>query len=134
MYNRLEHTMYWSVTKRSAGRERVAMLNMRQNPQISMDPLQLLAIYEKILLVQSSETRVRWLDILGDIFLPSYKISGTIDGLNQAVCTMMQYQPVRGDSLLRHFERLGDVTDLNQSVLRFKATVWLTPDGHPRTQ
>ncbi|KAJ7921718.1 CHAT domain-containing protein [Mycena leptocephala] len=36
-----------------------------------------------------------------------------------------------GNSLLRRFERLGDLDDLNQSVFRFQAAVALTPDSHP---
>ncbi|KAJ7885436.1 CHAT domain-containing protein [Mycena leptocephala] len=36
-----------------------------------------------------------------------------------------------GNSLFRRFKQLGDLNDLNQSVLRFKAAVALTPDGHP---
>ncbi|KAF8177775.1 CHAT domain-containing protein, partial [Mycena galopus ATCC 62051] len=36
-----------------------------------------------------------------------------------------------GNSFLRRFERLGDLNDLNQSVLRFEAAVAFTPDGHP---
>ncbi|KAJ7128032.1 CHAT domain-containing protein [Mycena epipterygia] len=37
-----------------------------------------------------------------------------------------------GISLRSRFERLGDLDDLNQSVLRFEAAVTLTPDGHPK--
>ncbi|KIJ26628.1 hypothetical protein M422DRAFT_191958, partial [Sphaerobolus stellatus SS14] len=36
-----------------------------------------------------------------------------------------------GNSLLRQFERLGDITDLNQSVLKLQEAVQLAPDGHP---
>jgi hypothetical protein len=36
-----------------------------------------------------------------------------------------------GNSLLTRFERLGDLGDLNKSVLRGEDAVYLTPDGHP---
>ncbi|KAJ7937990.1 CHAT domain-containing protein [Mycena leptocephala] len=36
-----------------------------------------------------------------------------------------------GNSLLRRFERLGDLADLNQSVLSCKTAAKLTLDGHP---
>ncbi|KAF8185227.1 CHAT domain-containing protein [Mycena galopus ATCC 62051] len=36
-----------------------------------------------------------------------------------------------GRSLIGRFERLGDLDDLNQSVLKYAAAIALTPDGHP---
>jgi hypothetical protein len=36
-----------------------------------------------------------------------------------------------GNSLLSRFERLGDLGDMNKSVLMFEHAVQLTPDGHP---
>jgi hypothetical protein len=36
-----------------------------------------------------------------------------------------------GLSLFDRFERLGDLADLNASILNFKDTLRLTPDGHP---
>jgi tetratricopeptide (TPR) repeat protein len=36
-----------------------------------------------------------------------------------------------GNSLFRRFERLGDLGDINKSVLMFQDAVQLTPDGHP---
>ncbi|KAJ7828707.1 CHAT domain-containing protein [Mycena leptocephala] len=36
-----------------------------------------------------------------------------------------------GSSLSRRFERLGDLSDINKSVLMFEDVVQLTPDGHP---
>ena len=36
-----------------------------------------------------------------------------------------------GNSLLHCFERLGDVSDINESVLMKQDAVQLTPDGHP---
>ncbi|KAJ7483226.1 hypothetical protein FB451DRAFT_102346 [Mycena latifolia] len=36
-----------------------------------------------------------------------------------------------GNSLLTRFERLGDLTDLNESVTTLKVAVNLTPEGHP---
>ncbi|KAJ7865821.1 CHAT domain-containing protein [Mycena leptocephala] len=36
-----------------------------------------------------------------------------------------------GNSLLGRFERLGDLSDINKSVLMLEDAVQLTPDGHP---
>ncbi|KAJ7190790.1 CHAT domain-containing protein [Mycena pura] len=36
-----------------------------------------------------------------------------------------------GTSLRRRFNRLGDLDDLNQSVLRYQTALMLTPEGHP---
>jgi hypothetical protein len=36
-----------------------------------------------------------------------------------------------GSSLLCHFERLGDLGDINKSILMFKDAVQLIPDDHP---
>ncbi|KAJ7474977.1 TPR-like protein [Mycena latifolia] len=36
-----------------------------------------------------------------------------------------------GNCLLRRFQRVGDLTDINESVSTFKATVSLTLEGHP---
>jgi hypothetical protein len=36
-----------------------------------------------------------------------------------------------GGSLIRRFERLGDLEDLNRSIQVFEDAVKLTPDSHP---
>jgi hypothetical protein len=36
-----------------------------------------------------------------------------------------------GNSLLTRFERLGELSDLEEAILRHRDTVDLTPDGHP---
>jgi hypothetical protein len=33
--------------------------------------------------------------------------------------------------LFHRFERLGDLSDINKSILMYEDTVRLTPDGHP---
>ncbi|KIJ48883.1 hypothetical protein M422DRAFT_161997 [Sphaerobolus stellatus SS14] len=43
----------------------------------------------------------------------------------------MLYVSNYGNSLLRRFWQLGDMTDLNQSVLKLQEAVQLTPDEHP---
>ncbi|KAJ7743643.1 hypothetical protein B0H16DRAFT_1008648 [Mycena metata] len=108
----------------------------------SMDALQLRVMHERILLCyQSNNNRARLLNILGDILLQSYKGSGTVDVLNQAVCAYNDavqddpghaiYLADLGRSLLHRFERLGSLLDINRSVLMFEEAVQLTPDGHP---
>ncbi|KAJ7466076.1 CHAT domain-containing protein [Mycena latifolia] len=72
-------------------------------------------------------------------------ISGSVAALEAALSlsadehlnTSMQFHPDMpsqlanlGNSLLRRFECLGDLTDINQAVSRHEAAVELTPDGH----
>ncbi|KAJ7110487.1 TPR-like protein [Mycena epipterygia] len=99
-------------------------------------------MHERILLCcQSNDSRARWLNILGDIFLQSYQASATVDDLSQAVCAYNDavrddpksviYLADLGSSLQHRFERLGSLPDINRSVVMRKAAVVLTPDGHP---
>ncbi|KAF8143023.1 CHAT domain-containing protein [Mycena galopus ATCC 62051] len=99
-------------------------------------------MHERILLCyQSNDNRAQLLNILGDIILQSYKESGTVDDLNQAVCAYNDavrddpgsviFLGDLGTSLLRRFERFGSVRDINQSVKILKDAVQFTPDGHP---
>ncbi|KAF7359752.1 hypothetical protein MVEN_00699900 [Mycena venus] len=108
----------------------------------SMNASQLWVMHERILLCyQSNDNRARLLNIIGDILLQSYKGSGTVDDLNQAVYAYNDavrddpghiiYLVDLGTSLLRRFERLGSLLDINQSVVMLKDAVKLTPNGHP---
>ncbi|KAJ7208314.1 TPR-like protein, partial [Mycena pura] len=73
------------------------------------------------------------LNILGDILLQSYKGSGTVDDLNQAICAYNDavrdepghviYVADLGNSLLRRFERLGSLLDIHQSIMILEAAV-----------
>ncbi|KAF8197320.1 CHAT domain-containing protein [Mycena galopus ATCC 62051] len=108
---------------------------------LSMDALQLWVMHERILLgCQSNDIRAQWLNMLGDIILQSYHASQTVDDLNQAVCAYNDavrddpgpiiYLANLGTSLLRRFEWLGIMLDINRSVMTLEAAVALTPDGH----
>ncbi|KAJ7084084.1 CHAT domain-containing protein [Mycena epipterygia] len=99
-------------------------------------------MHERILLCcQSNDSRAQWLNILGDIFLQIYQASATVDDLNQAVCAYndavrddprsVTYLADLGNSLFCRFEQLGDLSDLNKSIMMFEDAVQLTPDGHP---
>ncbi|KAJ7213420.1 TPR-like protein [Mycena pura] len=107
-----------------------------------MDALQLRVMHERILLCNhSNDKRARLLNILGDIFLQSYKGSGTVNDLNQALCAYND--AVRDDpgsaicvtdlgmTFLHRFERFGSLQDVHRSVEMLKDAVQLTPDGHP---
>ncbi|KAJ7199961.1 TPR-like protein [Mycena pura] len=81
--------------------------------------------FARILLCYQSNdnlNRARLLNILGDIILNSYQLSGTVDEVNQAVCAYND--AVRDDPGL---------LDINQSVEMLESAVQLTPDGHPDT-
>ncbi|KAJ6461773.1 CHAT domain-containing protein [Mycena sanguinolenta] len=123
-------------------RELQRMYEDSRKTQFSMNALQLSVMHERILLCyQSNNNRARLLNILGDILFQPDQGSGTVDNLNQAVCAYGDavrddpedfiYLADLGTSLLRCFGQLGDLDDLNQSVLRLEAAVALTPDGHP---
>ncbi|KAJ7193467.1 TPR-like protein [Mycena pura] len=99
-------------------------------------------MHERILLCyQSNDNRARLLNILGDILLNSYQLSGTVDDVNQAVCAYSDavrddpgsviYLADLGTSLQCRFECLGSLLDINQSVEMLESAVQLTPDGHP---
>ncbi|KAJ7208178.1 CHAT domain-containing protein [Mycena pura] len=91
-------------------------------------------MHERILLSwPSNNVRAQLLNILGDILLQSYKRSGTVDDLNQAVCAYNDavrddpgyvfYVADLGNSLLRRFERLGSLLDIHQSIMILEAAV-----------
>ncbi|KAJ6461801.1 CHAT domain-containing protein [Mycena sanguinolenta] len=131
-----------SVKDRGIASELQKMYKDSKKTEFSMDALQLRVIHERILLCcQSNGKRARLLNVLGDIFRSYYQASGAVDGLNQAVCAYSDavrdnpedfvYLADLGTALLRRFERLGDLDNLNQSVLRLEAAVALTPESHP---
>ncbi|KAJ7467583.1 TPR-like protein [Mycena latifolia] len=106
------------------------------------DPLELLVMHERLLLLsQRDETRAACLNVLGHICLKCYIQVGTLDGLNQGVSaytdavrddpTSATYLSDLGQALRCRFERLGKLTDLNESVSKLEAAVSLTPEGHP---
>ncbi|KAF7363171.1 hypothetical protein MVEN_00669600 [Mycena venus] len=108
----------------------------------SMDALQLWVMHERLLLCyQGNDNRARLLNILGDILLKAYQVSGTLNNLNQAVSAYndavrddpgsVTYLVDLGIALSHRFQRLGDLNDLTKSIMMFEATVQLTPDGHP---
>ncbi|KAJ6505610.1 CHAT domain-containing protein [Mycena vulgaris] len=133
-----------SVKGREIGSELQKMYKDSRETEFSMDALQLRVMHERILLCyQSNDKRARLLNILGDVLLQSYKGSGTVDDLNQAVCAYND--AVRDDpgsvinltdlgrSLLHRFERFGSLLDIHRSIEMLEDAVRLTPDGHPES-
>ncbi|KAJ6546219.1 CHAT domain-containing protein [Mycena vulgaris] len=106
------------------------------------DPQELWVMHERILLLPvSNENRGRLLNRLGNICLQQWKVSHTVDDLNQAVCAYDD--AVRdgladanslhelGVALLHRVEQLGDAHDIAKCVQVIQAAVDLTPDSHP---
>ncbi|KAJ7465373.1 TPR-like protein [Mycena galericulata] len=131
-----------SVKNQGIGSELEKMYEDSRETPLSMDTLRLRVMHERILLsCQSNANRAQWLNILGDIFLQSYQASGTVEDLNQAVCSYndavrddqgsVLYLTDLGRSLLDRFEQLGNLLDINRSVVILEVAVALTPDGHP---
>ncbi|KAJ7132576.1 TPR-like protein [Mycena epipterygia] len=112
-----------------------------KSPKISMDPVKFWVMHERILLCKSDDIRAQWLNILGAIFLQCYQTSGTVNGLNQAVCAYNDAvrddpgAPIHladlGNSLRCRFEQLGSLPDINRSVVILEAAVMVTLDAHP---
>ncbi|KAJ6553744.1 CHAT domain-containing protein [Mycena vulgaris] len=133
-----------SVNGREIGSELQKMYKDSRETEFSMDALQLRVMHERILLCyQSNDNRARLLNILGDVLLQSYKGSGTVDDLNQAVCAYNDavrddpgsviYLGNLGRSLLYRFERFGSLLDIHRSIEMLEDAVRLTPDGHPES-
>ncbi|KAJ7478913.1 TPR-like protein [Mycena latifolia] len=106
-----------------------------------LDLLELWVMHEKILLLsQRNETRASCLNTLGNICLECWTTTGTVDGLNQAVCAYTDavrdnpmsamYLSNLGNALHERSERLGNLIDLNGAVSKLEAAVGMTPDGH----
>ncbi|KAJ7500145.1 TPR-like protein [Mycena galericulata] len=101
--------------------------------QLSLDAPQCQIMHERLLFCKSDETRAQWLHILGDILSQSYQGSGTVDDLNQAVCAYhdavrddpgpVTYLSDLGRCLHLRFQRLGNLLDLNRSVVILEAAV-----------
>ncbi|KAF7366555.1 CHAT domain-containing protein [Mycena sanguinolenta] len=131
-----------SVSSHGIEDELQKMYKDSKKTQFSMDALQLWVMHERILLCyQSNDNRARWLNILGDVIFQSYKVSGTINHLNQAICAYNDavrdntgsaiYLANLGMSLLDRFQKLGNLLDINRAIEMLKDAVQLTPDGHP---
>ncbi|KAF7366587.1 Pleiotropic drug resistance ABC transporter protein [Mycena sanguinolenta] len=110
--------------------------------QIPMEPLQLLLVHERLLLCfEGGVNRAQWLNILGHVIFQSYKASGTINHLNQAICAYHDavrdhgesatYLANLGTSLLLRFQQVGNLSDINRSIIMLEAAFQLTPDSHP---
>ncbi|KAJ7244677.1 CHAT domain-containing protein [Mycena rebaudengoi] len=108
----------------------------------SFEVPQLAVMHERILLCyQSSDNRARCHSTLGHILLQSYKASGNLDGLNQAICAYndavrdnpgpIRYLADLGRSLADRFERCGRLPDINQSIMMLEAVVERTLQGDP---
>ncbi|KAJ7788914.1 hypothetical protein B0H14DRAFT_2627754 [Mycena olivaceomarginata] len=129
-----------TVTSHGIESELQKMYEDSTKTEFAMDALELWVMHERILLrCQSNENRAQWLNILRDILLQSYEGSGTVDGLNQALCAYND--AVRDDpgcviyledptsSLLYRFEQLGSLLDINKAIVILEGPVALTPDS-----
>ncbi|KAJ7465619.1 CHAT domain-containing protein [Mycena latifolia] len=107
-----------------------------------MDPLELWAMHERILLLpQSNGTRARYLNMLGDICQECYTNTGGVEDLSQAVGAYTDavrddpmsamYLADLGSVLCQRFERLGNLGDINQGRDLCEAAVRMTLEGHP---
>ncbi|KAF7358386.1 hypothetical protein MVEN_00888700 [Mycena venus] len=99
-------------------------------------------MHENILLIFSQgDKRAHLLDSLGDICSKQWQASRKIEELNQAVWvyedavrdnpTDIGYLEDLETGLYSRFEQLGDLNDLDKSLLIQQNVLSLTPDGHP---
>ncbi|KAF8178380.1 CHAT domain-containing protein [Mycena galopus ATCC 62051] len=99
-------------------------------------------MHENILLIFSQgDKRAHLLDSLGDICFKQWQASRKIEELNHAVWvyedavrdnpTDIGYLEDLETALYSRFEQLGDLNDLDRSLLIQQNVLSLTPDGHP---
>ncbi|KAJ7208337.1 CHAT domain-containing protein [Mycena pura] len=123
-----------SIKSQGIASELRKMYEDSRKSKACMDTLHLWVMHERVLLCwPSNNVRAQWLNILGHILLQSYKISGTVDDLNQAICAYNDavrddpghvfYVANLGTSLLHRFERLGSLLDIHQSIMILEAAV-----------
>ncbi|KAJ7219647.1 CHAT domain-containing protein [Mycena rebaudengoi] len=97
--------------------------------QLSVEVPQLPVMHERILLcLQSNNNRAQCLNILGDILLQSYRASGNVDDLNQAVWSISHLTDL-GWSLRYRFEQFSSLPDISRSVMMLEAAVEHTLQG-----
>lgn len=99
---------------------------------------------KRILLLSDTTNKSSFLNRLGNIYMTHYQTSQDVYHLTQAVSVYSDairdgldgpmgatYLNDLGSSLSLRFDRLGDVGDINKSILMFEDAVRLTPEGHP---
>ncbi|KAJ6471581.1 CHAT domain-containing protein [Mycena vitilis] len=116
-------------------------LQLLSDSTTQLDPQDLWAMHERVLLSPMSTLRSKILNTLGDICIKQWKISHVVDVLNQAV--LAYSDAVRDDptdttllgdlgtALVYRVDRLDDTGDLNKSIRVLRDAVDFTPDGHP---
>ncbi|KIJ29507.1 hypothetical protein M422DRAFT_269041, partial [Sphaerobolus stellatus SS14] len=103
-------------------------------------------IYDSVLYLPNSHTmRSRFLNLIGHVYLERYKVTQSVHDIDSAVNSYYYaclgtiwsdnsetvYVSDYGRSLFMCYMQHGDMTNFNQSVLKFQEAVELTPDGHP---
>ncbi|KAJ7214117.1 CHAT domain-containing protein [Mycena rebaudengoi] len=125
---------FTSVKGQGIKQELQKMHEDSRKSRFSMDSLQLWVMHERILLCyQSNDIRAQDLNMLGDVCLHSYKASGNVDDVNQAVCAYndtvrddprpVMYLANLARSLRHRFERCGHLLDINRSVMMLEAAL-----------
>ncbi|KAF8181690.1 hypothetical protein K438DRAFT_2168914 [Mycena galopus ATCC 62051] len=109
--------------------------------KIQLDTKQLCVMHERILFLgqAKSQQRAALLNVLGDIRLKQWRISGTINHLDLAIFIFQDtvrdqpedaaYLKNLGTTLSLRFGQLGDTNDIHKAVLTLEDAVRLTPDG-----
>src|ERR1700761_7008847 len=91
-----------------------------------------------------NRNRSYFLNRMGTVHMEQYRDSRSVKDLNQAVNVYNQalrhalwnddrtltYMSSYAISLHARYQHLGDVSDLNGSIVKFQEAVQLTPDGH----
>ena len=112
---------------------------------MEVDSVKMFMIYKKILcLPDMDKNKSGFLNLLGNIYLMHYQRCQDINDLNHAVCLYDDALAVHdvvdngairatylsnfGISLAYRFGQLGDISDIDKSILMFEGAVQLTPD------
>ncbi|KAJ7121060.1 hypothetical protein C8R44DRAFT_853366 [Mycena epipterygia] len=104
--------------------------------------LDISVMHESILLLSSTnKSRARFLNMLGDVCFESYEKGQGINNLNQAVCAYgdamrdnpedAKYCGDLGVAFKHRFEQLGDLSDINKSLITLQRAVNLSSDNDP---
>jgi len=109
--------------------------SIKGNIVTEMDTPQMFVIHERILfLPNTSKNKSQFLNMLGDIYKLNYETTDGINNLHQAICLYddairggvdndpmgAAYLQDLGISLSIRFQTLGDLVDMNKSVLIFE--------------
>ncbi|KAJ7207685.1 CHAT domain-containing protein [Mycena rebaudengoi] len=109
---------------------------------IKVEAQELCVMHERILfLPTSNDKRGNLLGTLGHICFKQWETSDMMDCLNHSIYAYKDavrddpinasYHEDLGISLRNRFDRLGDLNDLTEAILKLEEAVLLTPDRHP---